>query len=205
MLVAALWRCMWGRDREGAMAPGPLSAGLQSLPPLPTIKLLPSGVDSRMGGLAHTLGPCGSLQRTLLWGWEFLLMPQSPQVFFQSEVLRLYYPALEFWVVWSVSLPSCSSWFIYTQMWDYPLYQLPPYSVSSPRWLPVSVPSISMGECFFFNSLIVRLPCSLIFWLFFVFKFVVVLLVMRGGKGYLPMTASILAGSLIISEYNSKR
>ena len=42
--------------------------------------------------------------------------------FFQSEVLRLYFPALEPWVVQSVSLPSCSSQFIYTQMWDCPVH-----------------------------------------------------------------------------------
>ena len=37
------------------MAPAPLSAGFQSLPPLPTIKLGPSGADSRVGGLVHAL------------------------------------------------------------------------------------------------------------------------------------------------------
>ena len=45
--------------------------------------------------------------------------------------------------------------------------------------LPVSAPPTGLGECFFFNSLVVGLPYSLIFsqfWLFFVFKFVVVLL-----------------------------
>ena len=51
---------MWGRGREGAMAPAPLSAGFQSFPLLPTIKLGPSGADSLVGGLVHTLGPCGS-------------------------------------------------------------------------------------------------------------------------------------------------
>ena len=35
----------------------PLSAGFQSLPLLPTINLGPSGADSRVGGLVHTLGP----------------------------------------------------------------------------------------------------------------------------------------------------
>ena len=34
------------------MAPTPLSAWLQSLPPLPTIKLVPSGADSQVGGWA---------------------------------------------------------------------------------------------------------------------------------------------------------
>ena len=48
------------------MVPAPLSAGFQSLPLLPTIKLGPSGADSRVGGLVHALGPCESLQRTLL-------------------------------------------------------------------------------------------------------------------------------------------
>ena len=45
--------------------------------------------------------------------------------------------------------------------------------------LPVSAPPTSLDECFFFNSLVVRLPCSLIFWqfwLFSVFKLVVILL-----------------------------
>ena len=57
---------MWGRGREGAMGLAPLSAGFESLPPLPTIKLGPSSADSRVGGLVNALGPCGSLQGTLL-------------------------------------------------------------------------------------------------------------------------------------------
>ena len=51
-----------GRGLEGAMVLAPLSAGFQSLPPLPTIKLGPSGADSQVGGLVHALGHCGSLQ-----------------------------------------------------------------------------------------------------------------------------------------------
>ena len=46
--------------------------------------------------------------------------------FFQSEVLRLYFPALEPWVEWSVLLPSCCSWLICMQMWDCLLHQLLP-------------------------------------------------------------------------------
>ena len=46
------------------MAPAPLSTGFQSFTPLPTIKLGPSGAGSRVGGLVHTLGPCGSLPMT---------------------------------------------------------------------------------------------------------------------------------------------
>ena len=47
--------------------------------------------------------------------------------------------------------------------------------------LPVSVPPAGLDECFFFNSLVVGLLYSLVFcqfWLFFVFKFVVVLLLL---------------------------
>ena len=47
------------------MVLAPLSSGFQSLPPLPTIKLGPSGADSQVGGLVHAPSPCGSLQRPL--------------------------------------------------------------------------------------------------------------------------------------------
>ena len=43
---------MWGRGLEGAVALASLSAGFQSLSLLPTIKLDPSGADSRVGGRA---------------------------------------------------------------------------------------------------------------------------------------------------------
>ena len=51
-----------GGVQEGTLEPAPLSAGFQPLPPLPTIKLGPSGVVSPVGGLLQALGPCGSLQ-----------------------------------------------------------------------------------------------------------------------------------------------
>ena len=57
--------------------------------------------------------------------------------------------------------------------------------------LLVSAPPNGLDECFFFNALVVRLPYSLIFWqflLFFVFKFVVLLLlVVQGGTVCLLM------------------
>ena len=60
----------------------PLSAGFQSLPHLSTIKLVLSGSDFWVGGFVYILGSCGSLQQTLLGGWEFLLLlPQPLQVF----------------------------------------------------------------------------------------------------------------------------
>ena len=45
---------------------GQYSVGFQSLLPLPTSKLGPSGADSRVGGFVYILGTCGSLQSTLL-------------------------------------------------------------------------------------------------------------------------------------------
>ena len=61
-----------------------------------------------------------------------------------------------------------------------------PRVLSAP--LPVSAPPTGLGECFFFISLVVRLPYSSVFcqfWLFFVFKCVVVLLlVVQGGTQY---------------------
>ena len=83
------------------MSLAPLSAGFQSCPLLPTSKLGLSHADSRVDGFVYILGPCGSLSRPLLGGWEFLLLlPQPPQVFSVSG-LRLHFPVLEAWVAWS--------------------------------------------------------------------------------------------------------
>ena len=114
MLVTAVWRCTWGRGREGAMAPAPLSARFQPLPPLPTIKLCPSGAGSRVGGLVHALSPCGSLQGPLLWGWEFLLLPPQHPRAFSIRGLRLYFP-----LRWSPGLCSllCSPPFVPVYLW----------------------------------------------------------------------------------------
>ena len=108
------------------MALALLSASFQSLPPLPTIKLGPSGADSWVGGLVHTLGPCGSLQHTLLRGWEFLPLPPQPPRVFSIRGLRLYFPELEPWVAWSALLPRHSSRFIYVGMWGCRVCQPPP-------------------------------------------------------------------------------
>ena len=58
----------------------------QSLPLLPKtswalLVLIPTSANSQVGGLVYILGPCESLQQTLLWGQEFLPLPQPPQVF----------------------------------------------------------------------------------------------------------------------------
>ena len=60
--------------------------------------------------------------------------------------------------------------------------------------MPISTPPTSLDECFLFNSLDVGLPYSLIFcefWLFFGFKFgVVLVLVVGGGRVCLPTPPS---------------
>ena len=116
----------------------------------------------------------------------------NPHRFFQSEVLRLYFPTLEPWFASSVSLPRCSSWLIHMQMWDYLLHQPLPCRESSPPQLPVSASSTSLDEYFFFNSLVIRLSHSLIFVSSscFLFLNLFLLLVVQGGKVYVPMPPS---------------
>ena len=101
----------------------------------------------------------------------------NPHRFLQSEVLRLF-PHVG-------TLGCLAQWFsqfICMQMWERPVIQLwpcppwyasccltcldlqpPPCCVSSPSQLPVSAPPTSLNECFFFNSLVVRLPYISIF------------------------------------------
>ena len=72
------------------------------------------------------------------------------------------------------------------------LQQLPCCEYSPPQ-LPISTPPTGLNECFFFNFLVVGLPYSSIlgqFWLFFVFKFVVLLLVVQGSKVYVSKPPS---------------
>ena len=57
--------------------------------------------------------------------------------------LKLYFPVLEPWVVWSVSLPSCSSQFICNKMLDCPLHQLLPHQICQlpPCWPAAALPA----------------------------------------------------------------
>ena len=81
-------------------------------------------------------------------------------------------------------LPATTLWGLLAAGWRAPcapfhnpqphwVHQPLPCHESSLPWLPVSAPPTHLGECFFFGSLVVRLPYSSIFcqfWLFFVFK-----------------------------------
>ena len=106
----------------------------------------PSGANSWVAGFVYILGPCGSLQRTLLWGWDFLLLLEPPQIF-TARGLRLSALVLELWAVWSILLLSCSSRFIHKQMWDRLLHQ------------PICNPPQS-SSCLLAMSLSARLPIS---------------------------------------------
>ena len=168
--VAALWCCVWGRGPRGNRAACSALCWFSITSPATHNQIGPFWCWCPVGGLVHALGPCGSLQGTLLWGWEFLLLPPQPPQVFSVNGLRLYFPILEPWVVWSVSLTIWSSWFICMRMWNYPLQDLRPHWVLS-TWLPFSAPPTGLDECFFFNSLVVGLPYSLVFCQFCFFFF----------------------------------
>ena len=54
------------------------------------------------------------------------MLPLQPPQVFSMNGLRLYFPVLGSWVAQSISLPSFSSWFICTQIWDLLVHQPPP-------------------------------------------------------------------------------
>ena len=190
---------------EGTVPLALFSAGFQSLLLLPTITLGPSGADFWVDGFVYVLGPCGCLRWTLLWGWEFLpLLPQPPQVFL-VRYLRLYFPKLEPWVAWSVSLPSCYSWFICTWMWDHPVHQpllchesSPPgcpFLPLLPVWLNVSSLSPWLLD---FHRVWYSVSSG---WVLF-FKFVVVLLLVVRGSTVCVYLCLHLGQKLIQKTHN---
>ena len=194
MHMATLWHCMWGRGLRG---------NNDTCLALSWLSVTSSATHKQIGSFwCWFLGWWVCVHSRTLWvsptnsPVRLRVSPatSTPMGFFIQEVLRLCFlvlEALETWVVWSVSLPSCSFWLIRTQMWDHLLCQPPTCPKSSLPRLPISIPPTGLDECFLFNSLVVRLQYSLIcrkFWLFFVFKCVVVLLlVVRWGTVYLPM------------------
>ena len=75
----------------------------------------------------------------------------NPHRFLQPEVLRLYFLALETLLARSISLPSCSSWFILTGIWDRLVHQPPPCHASSLTLLPIFTPPTGLDKCSFLN------------------------------------------------------
>ena len=68
-----------------------LLASFHSLPPLPIRKLGPAGADSLVGGFVYILGPVGLSKKLSCEAGSFSCH-LNPHRFFQSEVLRLYFP-----------------------------------------------------------------------------------------------------------------
>ena len=126
-----------GGVQEGTVPLALLSARFQSLPLLPTSKVGPSGADSQEVGLCTFKAPVGLSNELSCEAGSFSHCHLNPPRCPQPEVLRLYFPVLEPWVVQSDSLPSCSSQFICTQMWDHQSYQPPPCHESSLPGCPV--------------------------------------------------------------------
>ena len=146
-----------------------LSAGFWSLPALPTSKLGPSGADSRVGGFVYILAPCGSLQQTLLWGWEFLLLRQAPQIFLVRSFEALFPCA------GALGGKVCLGPQLFLPVYPHVNVGLPSLPVLSAR-LPISALPTGLDGHFFFNSLVVGLPYSLIFWRLWLFLFLNLLL-----------------------------
>ena len=96
----------------------------------------------------YVLGPCGSLQRPLLGGWEFLMLSPQPPTGVFSQWFEALFPragaldcvvclALPVYLHINAGLPSPTA------------AALP--QVLSTR-LPISAPPTSLDECLFFNS-----------------------------------------------------
>ena len=201
--IAEVWCCLWGRGPEGNNVACWVNGGFHSLPPLPTSKLGPSCADSQVGGFVYILGPCKTLQQTPLWGWEFLSSPQTLLEFY-SQRFWCFIP-----LHWNPELHGLSCFPVVSPILcthKCEIIRSASHHLTNPGTPAATLPQILSAPaaclcpscwsgCFFFNCLVVGLPYSLIFWQFwlcFVFKFVVfLLLIVRGGTVYLP----ILAGS----------
>ena len=142
-----LWCCMWERGPRGKSA---------ACSTLHWFSVISSATHNQIGPFwCWFLGgwicvhsrTCGSLQRTLLWGWEFLLLlPQPPQVF-SVRGFQALFPGTGTLGCASVSLPSCSSQFICTQMWDPQVRQPWPHWVRQLVLQPLPCSESSPPSC----------------------------------------------------------
>ena len=88
-----------------------------------------------MGGFVYILGPSGSLQWTLLWGWEFLPSLQSPQIF-TARGFETLFPHTGTLGCMVCLAPQLFLPVICMQMWDCPVLQpLTCYASSLPGCL----------------------------------------------------------------------
>ena len=186
---------MWGSGLRGNNAAFSALCRLSVTSSATHKQIGPSDADSWVDEFVYVLGPCGSLQWTLLWGWEFLPLPQPPQVFTAKGFEALFPHA------GTLSCTVCLAPQLFLPVFPEANVGLPSLPATAlpqvlSTKLPVSTLPTSLDEGFFFNSLVVRHPYSLIFWqfwLFFVFKFFVVLLwIVLGLTVYLPTPQSWL-------------
>ena len=143
-----------------------VSDGFQSLPWLPTINLGPSGADSRVGGFVYILQNVGLSSELSYEAGSFSCCVLYSYRSFQSEVLMPPPPPPAAGTLCCCAVCLTSQLFL-------PVYlhvnvgPSGPPAAALPRvlsaCLPISVPPTGLGECFFFNSLVVGLPYSSIF------------------------------------------
>ena len=152
-------------------------ASFQSLPLLPTSKLGPSDVDSLVDGFVYILGPHWSNELSCEAG-NFSCHRNTHRIL-QPEILKLYFPTLETWVVWSVSPLGCSPG-LPAHKCGTALHQLPPCHESSLPSCP-SPPLLSVwANVFSLTPWLLDFHtvwfCGNSVFCLFVFKFVVALL-----------------------------
>ena len=146
-----------GEGSRGNSAACSVLSGFQSLLPLTKSKLGPSGADF--------LGEWFCVHSRNLW-----VSPRSSPVGLGVSPAAASTPTGVFSQRFEALFPGAGALGCAVCGW---VCQPPPRRVSSLPQLPISTPPTGLGECFFFISLVVRLPCCSIFcqfWLFFVFK-----------------------------------
>ena len=169
------------------MALAPLSARFQSLPCYPQSNwappvLIPEQVGSRPLWVSPTYSPlrlgvfpAAASTSTGVFSQRFeALFPCTGALGCMVCFAPLLFLQVYLWVnvgLWGLLAAALPAPFHnLPPRW---VHQLPPCRESSPRRLPISAPPTGLDECFFFISLVVRLPYSSIFcqfWLFLVFK-----------------------------------
>ena len=150
-----------GEGSRGKDAACSALPGFQSLPLLPISKLGPSGADYREAGFICSRTLWVSLTNSLR-GWEFLPLLQLPQVLSKRSLEALFSHAGTLGCVVYLSPQLFLLVYPHTNVHSPGAPAMPCHESSLPR-LRISAPSTCLDECFFFNSLDVRLPYRLIF------------------------------------------
>ena len=151
---------MWGRDQRGNNAACLALTRFHPISPLPTSRLCPfrcwfPGVWVCVHSRTLWVSPMNFPIRLRVSSTA-----ETHAGFYSQRFWVFSFPMLEPWVVQSVLLPSCSSWLICTRMWVCSHLVTCP---CHPSFLSLPLLPVWMN---FFNSLVVGLPYSSIFWQF---------------------------------------